>query len=89
METPMGTHTVSLQLTSAGTTLTGRLSGADGGTTEIFDGHVDGDKASWKADITKPMPLTLEFSVTVDDAAMSGHVKLGMFGDAALTGTRT
>jgi hypothetical protein len=87
METPTGTHTVSLQLTSAGTTLTGTMSGADG-SVEIFDGHVDGDTASWKADITKPMPLTLEFSVTVDDVAMSGRVKLGMFGDAALTGAR-
>jgi hypothetical protein len=34
------------------------------------------------------MPLTLEFSVTVDGAGMSGSVKLGMFGDAPLTGKR-
>lgn len=88
METPMGTHAVSLQLTSAGTTLTGKMSSKDG-SVEIFDGKVDGDTASWKADITQPMPMTLEFSVKVDDAdALSGKVKLGMFGDAALTGTR-
>jgi hypothetical protein len=87
METPMGTQTISLQLASTGTTLTGKMSGA-GGSVELFDGHVDGDKASWKADITQPMALTLEFSVTVDGAAMSGSVKLGMFGDAPLTGKR-
>ena len=76
-----------LQLATAGTTLTRNMSGSDG-SVELFDGYVDGDKASWKADIKKPMPLTLEFSVTVDGARMSGNVKLGMFGDAPLTGKR-
>jgi hypothetical protein len=87
MATPMGTQTISLELASAGTTLTGKMSGS-GGSVELFDGHVEGNKASWRADITKPMPLTLEFSVTVDGAEMSGSVKLGMFGDAPLTGKR-
>jgi hypothetical protein len=83
----MGTQTISLALASAGTTLTGKMSGS-GGSVELFDGHVEGNKASWKADIKKPMPITLEFSVTVDGAEMSGSVKLGMFGDAPLTGNR-
>jgi hypothetical protein len=87
METPMGTQTVSLELASAGATLTGKMSGP-GGSVEIFDGHVEGNRASWKAEITKPMPLTLEFSVTVDGSGMSGNVKLGAFGDAPLTGNR-
>ena len=87
METPMGMQTISLELASAGTTLTGKLSGSSG-SVELFDGHVDGNRASWKANITQPMPLTLEFSVTVDGAEMSGRVKLGMFGDAPLTGKR-
>ena len=88
METPMGMRTISLQLASAGTTLTGKMSASDG-SVELFDGHVDGNNASWKADIKQPMPLTLEFSVTVDGAGMSGSVKLGTFGDAPLTGKRT
>jgi hypothetical protein len=87
METPMGTQTILLQLATAGTTLTGNMSGSDG-SVEIFDGHVDGDKVSWKANIKRPMPLTLEFSVTVGGAGMSGSVKLGMFGDAPLKGKR-
>jgi hypothetical protein len=87
VETPMGTHSFSLQLASAGTTLTGKMSGS-GGSVDLFDGHVDGNRASWKADIKQPMALTLEFSVAVDGAEMSGSVKLGMFGDAPLTGKR-
>jgi hypothetical protein len=87
METPRGTQTISLQLASAGTTLTGKMSGSSG-SVELFDGHVDGNSASWKADIKQPMPLTLEFSVTVAGDGMTGSVKLGMFGDAPLTGKR-
>jgi hypothetical protein len=87
METPMGTYTFSLQLASAGTTLTGKMS-SSGDSVDLFDGHVDGNRASWKADIKQPMPLTLEFSVAVDGAGMSGSVKLGMFGNASLTGKR-
>jgi hypothetical protein len=87
METPMGTRTVSLDLASAGTTLTGKMSSSDG-SVEVFDGHVDGDSASWKADIKQPMALTLEFSVTIEGAGMTGSVKLGTFGDAPLTGKR-
>ena len=60
MVTPMGTQTISLDLTSAGTTLTGRMSGS-GGSVELFDGHVESNKASSKANIKKPMPLTLDF----------------------------
>ena len=58
------------------------------GTLELKDGAVDGDTVSWKADITNPMPITLEFSATVDGDSLSGDVKLGSFGNASFTGTR-
>ena len=53
-----------------------------------IDGTVDGDTLTWKADITSPMAMTLEFTATVDGDSMSGNVKLGAFGDATFTGTR-
>jgi hypothetical protein len=87
METPMGTRKAALTLTADGATLTGQMSG-DGAATAIADGKVDGNKLSWKTDITQPMALTLEFSATIDGNAMSGTVKLGMFGNAPLSGTR-
>ena len=34
------------------------------------------------------MPMTLEFTATVDGDKMNGNVKLGMFGNAPLTGER-
>jgi hypothetical protein len=87
METPMGTQSAQLQLASTGGKLTGKMLGG-GGAVELADGLIDGNKASWKADIKQPMALTLEVSVTVDGGDMNGSVKLGMFGDAPVKGKR-
>jgi hypothetical protein len=38
--------------------------------------------------ITQPMPLTLDFSGTIDGDAMSGTVQLGMFGSSPFRATR-
>ena len=44
---------------------------------------------AWKVSITSPMPMTLEFSATADGDSISGSVKLGAFGSATFTGTRS
>ena len=87
MNTPMGAQKGTLTLATDGDSLSGKLDGAQG-TVEIKDGKVDGDALSWKADITNPMPLTLEFSAKVEGDGISGSVKLGGFGNASFTGTR-
>jgi hypothetical protein len=87
METPLGSRSATLTLASAGGTLSGTMSG-EGGAIAIYDGKVDGDRVSFKADITQPMPLTLGFAASISGNALSGTVALGMFGDAPLSGTR-
>ncbi|HXY99933.1 MAG TPA: hypothetical protein VEI03_08015 [Stellaceae bacterium] len=87
METPMGTRNATLTLSSAGGALTGSMSG-DAGSIDIYDGKASGDQVSFKVDITQPMPLTLDFTATIAGDSLSGTVKLGMFGDASLSGTR-
>ncbi len=87
MNTPMGAQQGTLELKTDGGNLTGTLSGAQG-TIELQDGAVDGDSLSWKADITSPMAMTLEFTATVDGDSISGNVKLGAFGNASFSGTR-
>ena len=87
MNTPMGAQNGTLTLATDGGTLTGKLSGPQG-EIELQDGAVDGDKLSWKANITSPMAMTLEFSATVAGDEMKGDVKLGAFGNATFTGTR-
>ena len=87
MKTPIGEQKSTLALTTDGQTVSGTMSGNDG-ETPIRDGAADGNKASWKADITKPMAMTLEFSATVDGDTISGTTKLGMFGNAPFSGSR-
>ena len=88
MDTPLGERKVMLALIANGSDLTGSISNGSE-STAIQDGRVDGDNASWKTDITSPMPMTLEFSVRVTGDEMTGSVKLGIFGNAPLRGTRT
>jgi len=87
MNTPMGAQNGTMTLTTDGGSLSGKLSSPQG-EIEPEDGAVDGDALTWKASITSPMAMTLEFSATVDGDEMSGDVKLGAFGNATFSGTR-
>ena len=87
MKTPMGDREVEMILSQEGGALSGAMQ-ADGNVIEVQDGSVADGRATWKADLTQPMPITLEFDVGVDGDAMEGTVKLGMFGSSAVTGTR-
>jgi hypothetical protein len=87
MNTPMGAQNGTMTLSTDGGSLSGKLSGPQG-EIDLEDGTVDGDSLTWKASITSPMAMTLEFSATLDGDEMSGDVKLGAFGNATFTGTR-
>ena len=88
MNTPMGVQNATLTLATDGGQLTGTMSGPQG-ELELQDGSIDGETLAWKADITTPMAMTLEFSASVDGDEISGSVKLGSFGNASFSGTRT
>lgn len=87
MNTPMGAQKATLTLATDGGSLTGSMSGPQGAI-DLKDGAVDGDSLSWKADITQPMAMTLEFSATISGDEISGNVQLGAFGTASFSGTR-
>ena len=87
INTPMGAQNGTLTLSTEGGNLTGKMASPQG-EMDIQDGAIDGDTLSWKADITSPMPMTLEFSASVNGDEISGTVKLGAFGDASFSGTR-
>ncbi|MFC3070856.1 hypothetical protein [Phenylobacterium soli] len=86
INTPMGAQTVNASITTSGDTFTGKTEGQMG--SQEVSGKVDGNTLTWSANITSPMPMTLEFTATVDGDKMTGNVKLGMFGNAPLTGER-
>ncbi len=87
MTTPMGERQATLTLLSSGGTLTG-TQGAEGNSTEIFEGTVSGDDVAWKVSITNPMPLTLEFTGKVSGDTISGEMGLGPMGSCPFKGIR-
>lgn len=87
MKTPMGDRDASVTLNPDGDALTGQMS-SDGNTIDIENGKVENGRASWDASVTTPMPITLSFDVAADGDTMEGTVKLGMFGNSNVTGTR-
>jgi hypothetical protein len=87
MQTPMGVRTSKLTLATSGGALTGTQE-AEGNTTDIADGTVNGIEVSWKVSITNPMPLTLTFNGTVDGNSLNGNADTGMFGSFPFEGTR-
>jgi len=86
-KTPLGDQVAVLTIASAGDSFTGNYAGAMGNV-EIQDGKVDGDKLTFKIDITVPMPMTLTCEATVDGDSLNGTVTAGAFGSFPITGTR-
>ena len=87
LSTPMGPQTMSLQLVRNGAEFSGSMSNAEMGTQNIT-GKVSGDSLTWALPLSKPVAIKLGFDVKVAGDAMTGKVKLGMFGSAELKGRR-
>ena len=87
MNTPMGDREVAVELVQDGDTLTGTAS-ADGNSNDIENGRVEDSQAKFDVTVTSPMPLTLSCEFAADGDTASGNVKLGIFGNSPLTGSR-
>jgi hypothetical protein len=88
INSPMGAQKAVLDLKSDGAALTGTQA-AQGTTQALANGKVDGDKLSWSANITNPMPMTLEFTGAVEGDTLKGSVKAGAFGSFPFSGGRS
>ncbi len=87
INSPMGAQKAKLDFQSSGGSLTGTQH-AQGASQPVSNGKVDGNAVSWSADITSPMPMTLEFAGNVDGDALKGSVKAGAFGSFPFAGAR-
>lgn len=87
IDTPMGTQRSTLTLTSDGPTLTGTAANSDG-STDIYDGTLAGDSASWKIDITTPFAAAVSFTAELSGDEILGHAKAGAFPPAPFSGSR-
>ena len=88
INSPMGAQKAALDITTNGGSLTGTQT-AQQGSGPLENGKVDGNSVSWSAKITNPLPLTLDFTGTVDGDKLSGSVKAGSCGSFPFTGSRT
>jgi hypothetical protein len=52
------------------------------------DGSLDGDRATWKVDITRPLALTVTFEATISGDSISGTAEAGMFPPSPFRGSR-
>ena len=87
INSPLGAQKASLDIATDGTALTGTQQAAQG-SGPLENGKVDGNAVSWSAKITSPMPLTLDFTGTVDGDKLAGSVKAGAFGSFPFNGNR-
>ena len=88
VQTPMGPQDTTVTLTRDGSNLTGIQEASNGGSAKLENGEINGNQFSWSARITRPMPLTIEFSGTLDGDTMSGNVKFGAIGSGSFSGAR-
>jgi hypothetical protein len=88
INSPLGAQKAQLDLKTDGASLSGTQQAAQG-SGPLENGKVEGNNLSWSAKITSPMPMTLDFTGTVEGDKLSGSVKAGSFGSFPFTGTRT
>ena len=87
INSPMGAQKATLDLGADAASLTGTQTAAQG-SAPLENGKIDGNVLSWSAKITSPMPMTLDFTGTVEGDKMSGSVKAGAFGAFPFAGNR-
>ena len=88
VHSPMGAQKASLDLKNDSGAISGTQT-AQGNTQPLANAKADGNKLSWSANITSPMPMTLEFSGNVEGDKISGSVKAGAFGSFPFSGSKT
>ena len=86
-KTPMGDQKVVMELVEKDGVLTG-IAKSDKETVDVTNGQVDGTSATWDIAVTKPMKITLGHTIELDGDSFRGNVKLGVFGNAKIEGTR-
>lgn len=84
---PMGDQDFALTVVPEGDRFSGTASGGIGSRT-IEDGAIDGDTLAWSMAVSKPIPITLTCTATINGDTLEGTVKAGIFGKFPITGTR-
>jgi major membrane immunogen (membrane-anchored lipoprotein) len=83
----LGTEHITLNITMQDGAIVGTATD-DVGEYQLTDGRIDGDQASGAFRMTKPIPLTVTFTVRVKGDALTGKAKAGILPAAPVTGHR-
>lgn len=86
LSTPMGPQVMTAQIAREGERFTGSITHQAG--VQEISGTVAGNTLSWSLSLSQPVAITLGFEAVIEGDQMTGNVKLGAFGNAALTGRR-
>jgi hypothetical protein len=88
IDTPIGRITPIFVITEEDGAVHG-VAHSEEGAIDFYDVLAEGDRLTWKQDVTKPMKLSLKFDVTVDGDTMVGTSKAGIFPASKVNGVRT
>jgi cytochrome P450 len=86
LATPMGAQQMTAQIVRSSDSFEGSITGEMG--VQEIKGKVVGKSLSWTVSLSKPVAIKLGFEATIEGDTMTGNVKLGVFGNAPLTGKR-
>lgn len=90
ISTPLGTQTVQYEFTALADAQQGLRGVARQGleTTELSELQVTGREVTWVQRVTRPMTLTLKFTVIVDGDQLGGTARAGALPASKVSGTR-
>ena len=86
LSTPMGPQEMGLHFEVEGAALSGYASSPEGNAP--FEGIAEGGHVTFDLKVTKPMKITLKYTIDIDGDQLIGKVKMGLFGTAKLKGVR-
>jgi carbon-monoxide dehydrogenase large subunit len=86
LATPMGAQVMTGHFETSGSALTGYLTSEQG--RQDFAGTIEAGRLKFDLKVEQPMKITLKYDLLVEGDAISGKVKMGMFGSSKLTGQR-
>jgi hypothetical protein len=86
--TPMGEQKVELELVQDGDQVTGVSRNDLEGETPMVDPVLNGNKLTWKSNITRPIKVTATMEITFNGDLVTGTAKAGMFPAAKVVGQR-
>jgi hypothetical protein len=86
-QTPIGAQFSALELKVDGSTVTGTNTNSFG-SLELHDGKLEGDRFTYRIELTAPFPMSLKGDVKITGDELEGHVAAGMLGKSAIKGKR-